>query len=201
MGVRTLVTLLVACCGLVACGPDGEPTKGATTSRPEPAAASVAGMYEIEGSTADQGGGREREITGTILLAEEGARYRASFNLETEYPSREGPVRADVIGKGDGTIEQGELVGQAETQLVMATVPGVDTKFAFVPRLLGPRIVSTTVGRFTEDGTLVIEIRSEGLPGEEYVPTRTVLRGKRVPPEQLGAPARVGAAPEAAVDR
>lgn len=195
MAIRTLLALLVACSGLVACGPDEAPTGRATGSQPPPGDTSVGGLYEIEGTTVEEGTGREREISGTILLAERGAHYTATFDLETEYPSRDGPVRADVIGKGDGTIEEGTLRGRAETQIVMATVPRVDTKFAFVPRLLGPRIVSTTVGRFEEDGTLVIEIRTEGLPGEEYVPTRTVLRGTRIPPDRLGPP-HVGAGSE-----
>jgi hypothetical protein len=61
----------------------------------------------------------------------------------------------------------------------MAAVPGVDTKFAFVPRIVGPRLVSTTVGQLAPDGTLKIEIDNEPAEGQDYAPTRTTLRGTR----------------------
>ncbi len=62
----------------------------------------------------------------------------------------------------------------------MASVPGIDSGFAFVPRYVGPRIVSTAKGERQSDGTLLIEIESNPAEGESYLPTRTTLRGTRV---------------------
>ena len=36
------------------------------------------------------------------------------------------------------------------------------------------------------DGSVRIEIESDPAPGEEYAPTRTTLRGKRIAPVGLG---------------
>lgn len=188
-----LVPILAA----LACGPGSEPP--ATTppgADPASDAPSISGVYAIEGETVEVESGQERAIMGRLVLAQEGRRYRSTFDLETRYPTRDGPVRADVIGNGEGSIDDEGLHGQAETQLVMASVPGVDTSFAFVPRTLGPRIVSTTVGRFQE-GILVIEIESQGLPGEEYPRTRTTLRGRRLTDDL----ADVAAPPRSAPDR
>jgi hypothetical protein len=67
-------------------------------------------------------------------------------------------------------------------------IPGVDTKFAFLPRQVGPRIVSTSVAKVLPDGRIEIEIESKPHEGEQYVPTRTALTGRRV--------GEVGRAPE-----
>ena len=71
------------------------------------------------------------------------------------------------------------LSGTAETQLVMQTVPGVDTEFAFIPRSVGPRLVSTWSARWVNE-VLVVELANQPAPGEDYTPTKTTLRGKRV---------------------
>jgi hypothetical protein len=70
----------------------------------------------------------------------------------------------------------------------MQTVPGVDTGFAFIPRQVGPRLVSTWVARLETDGTLLIELTNQGAMGETYSPTKTTLRGKRVQMPQEPAP-------------
>ena len=61
----------------------------------------------------------------------------------------------------------------------MASVPGVDTGFAFVPRTVSTRIVSKVKGRLLEDGTIALEIENAPAEGEQYRPTRTVLAGRR----------------------
>jgi len=110
----------------------------------------------------------------------------AAAELGTEYPTVGGSVHTDVIGNGDGALQGGRLVGTAHTQLVIQTVPGVDTDFAFVPRVVGPRLVSDWTARLGRDGTLLVELSNRGEEGEEYVPTKTTLRGRRVkmPSEQ-----------------
>lgn len=159
---------------------------------PEPAAsplpaAPIGGMYEVRGVTVSSAGGHRREIAGTIILAENGDAYTATFDLHTTYPGAEEALPAEVIGKGEGTIEGRTLRGIAQTQLVMATVPGIDPGFAFVPRMVSTRITSSSVATLGADGSLAVEIENQPAAGEEYAPTRTTLRGQRVAAAGLGA--------------
>ena len=124
--------------------------------------------------------GQQREISGTVILAEDGANYVATFQLNTTYPGAAEALPAEVIGKGEGSIDGRTLRGSATTQLVMATVPGVDPGFAYMPRQVTTRIVSTSVAEIAADGSLTIEIENSPGEDEQYSPTRTSLRGSRV---------------------
>lgn len=138
------------------------------------------GTYRVTGLTVDQKSGDTRRIEGHVVLTRRGGQWIAAAELNTQYPTLGGPVHTDVIGNGDGELRGGRLVGTAHTQLVIQTVPGVDTDFAFIPRVVGPRLVSDWTARFESDGSLAIELSNRGEEGEEYVPTKTTLRGKRV---------------------
>jgi hypothetical protein len=173
--MRSILWLCVSACWLATCDSGRE----GSALPPVDAGVSVSGHYDVNGVTVVKRSGSEREISGHINLNQEGNRYTASFSLETTYPSRDGLAQAEVIGTGKGMIAGRTLHGTAETQIVMAAVPGVDTKFAFVPRIVGPRLVSTTVGQLAPDGTLKIEIDNEPAEGQDYAPTRTTLRGTR----------------------
>lgn len=138
------------------------------------------GTYDVSGLTVDERSGDTRVISGHVVLTRKGDGYAAAAELETEFPTHGGAVRTDVIGRGDGTVKGDGLGGTAQTQLVIQTVPGVDTQFAFIPRTVGPRLVSDWTARLERDGTLVVELRNRGEEGEEYAPTKTTLKGKRV---------------------
>ena len=173
---------------LIACG--SEPDVAA----PPPAQAeqgipSIAGTYRVTGFTVEKETGNQREISGTVIMSQEGDHYTSTFNLTTLFPTPDGALQSDVIGKGEGTIEGRILRGTATTQIVMAQVPGVDAQFAFIPRFVGPRLVSTTSGRLGEDGLLTVEIESDPAEGEAYTPTRTTVSGVRIVPasRQKGA--------------
>jgi len=140
----------------------------------------ISGRYEVRGVTVAVESGHKREIAGTIIMAVEGASYISTFNLNTTYPGAEEALPAEVIGKGEGQVDGRTLKGTAHTQLVMATVPGVDPGFAFIPRMVSTRIRSTTVATVAADGTVSIEIENQPEAGEQYAPTRTTLRGSRV---------------------
>ncbi len=172
MFARTLVVLWVAAWAPLGCGSDRDAGEIETVS--------VAGMYEVKGTTAEEGGGNKRQISGTIVLAEEGSNYTATFSLNTEFPTPDGPVPADVIGKGEGTISGDTLEGEAQTQIVVSSVPGIDTQFAFIPRFVGPRILSASTAQVHDDGSITVEILNQPREGEDYTPTRTMLRGVRV---------------------
>jgi hypothetical protein len=140
----------------------------------------ISGRYEVRGVTVAIESGHKREIAGTIILAVEGDTYTATFDLTTTYPGAEEALPAEVIGKGEGSVEGRSLTGTAQTQLVMATVPGVDPGFAFIPRMVSTRIRSSSVATVSADGSVTVQIESTPAAGEQYAPTRTNLHGSRV---------------------
>lgn len=161
-----------------------------SASAADPAAADpFSGTYDVRGTTVDSKSGDSRRIEGHLVLTRKNGHYAAAAELETDFPTHGGALRTDVIGTGDGRASGSGLAGSASTQLVIQTVPGVDTDFAFIPRQVGPRIASTWVAHLEADGTLVVELKNRGAEGEAYAATTTTLRGKRVPmPQQAEQP-------------
>jgi hypothetical protein len=191
MAGRALVLFLVAVwipsnTVLLGCGSEREPADREPGAEIALAADPFSGSYRVKGLTTDVTRGDTRRIEGIIVLTEKDGTYTTKADLETKYPSAGGPVDAQVIGSGSGQRSGEALRGTAETQLVMSTVPGVDTGFAWVPRDVGPRLISTWEARFRRDGTLVVEIRNEGAEGEEYPPTSTTLYGTRIEEDSPG---------------
>ncbi len=138
------------------------------------------GTYQVQGMTLDQRSGDTRRIEGHVVLTRKDDHWMAAAELKTQFPSHGGSVSADVIGRGDGKLQGGALVGTAQTQLVMQTVPGLDTNFGFVPRDVGPRLVSDWTARWEREGELTVEMTNRGEEGEDYSPTKTTLKGRRV---------------------
>ena len=124
--------------------------------------------------------GDERAISGTVILHADGDRYTTTFKLKTTFPGAAKETHADVIGTGEGTIHGRKLAGQTETQLVVSTVPGIDAGFAFIPRIVGARVVSSAETEISADGRVVIDLENQPAEGEDYMPTRTRLTGMRV---------------------
>ncbi len=150
----------------------------------------ISGLYDVSGVTraVAAGPGEERHIAGTVILRQNGDSYTATFKLDTTFPGVEDPVQADVIGSGEGSIEGRTLRGTTQTQLVVSTVPGIDTDFAFVPRIVGARVASTAVTEIAPDGSLRIELENQPAEGEEdYLPTHTTLTGRRIADDSAGA--------------
>ena len=181
-----LWSLVCATALAAACDSGREP--GPVDAAPPVAAIPIGGLYEVSGVTRAARTGDEREISGTIILAEEGDRYIATFNLTTLFPVGGEALRAEVIGKGEGTIDGRTLTGTASTQLVVASIPGVDPAFAYIPRTVTTRIQSTAVTEVAPDGGVIIEIESKPAPGEQYEPTRTKLTGRRVSAARIAEP-------------
>lgn len=190
------ITLLMLTLG-VACERSTE-TSGAPTEAAE--SVPIAGMYEVTGTTIEIATGKTRDISGTVILKEDGANYTATFNLNTVFDSEEGVLPAEVIGKGSGTIEGRTLRGTAETQLVISSVPGIDPAFAFIPRTTTTRLVSSSLTSIAADGTLEITIENTRAAGEAYRSTRTTLRGARTKAPNVasggGLPSVAAAPPE-----
>ena len=189
---RTFVQIFVqaasAACLSLACG--SAPESAAPEAAEE--GAPISGMYSVEGVTTETATGHQRKLSGTIILAEDGAHYTATFSLTTSFPGGEQALPAEVIGQGEGSVEGRTLKGTNHTQLVMATVPGVDPGFAFIPRRVSTRIVSTSVTRVAPDGSVEIELANAPEEGEDYAPTRTVLTGKRVSTAGVASAPRAG---------
>ncbi len=164
---------------LQGCERSGSERRAAETAE-QPAALPLDGLYEVDGFTVNRAtGADERKISGTIAIAVEGSRYRASFDLKTTAEGLGGSHAISVIGKGEGSVAERTLSGTAQTQLVTSMVPGVDPGFAFVPRQTSTRIVSRSSAEIAADGKVLVTIESDGAPGENYVATRTRLRGQR----------------------
>jgi hypothetical protein len=173
---------LLAAFGVVAavglgCGGGEQSTDVAARKIP-----SIAGTWHVTGTTVEKDTGQSRAISGHLIMAQEGDRFTATFDLTTDYPTPEGPTQADVIGKGEGQVQGASLEGRSEIQLVIGTVPGVDVGFAYVPRITSTRLVNTMKGQIQDDGTIVVESENVAAEGETgYRPTRTTLRGSRAP--------------------
>ena len=161
-----------------------QPARGGDAAAPD----RYSGTYDVLGTTVDAKSGDTRRIEGHIVLTRKNGHYAAAAQLETDFPTHGGAMRTDVIGTGDGKPSGKGLAGSASTQLVIQTVPGVDTGFAFIPRQVGPRLVSTWIAHLEADGTLLVELTNHGAQGESYSPTKTTLRGKRVQMPQEQAP-------------
>jgi hypothetical protein len=191
MELRLATTLLSASlASLVACGaPEPQPLAAEVESGPE---VPIPGMYKVQGATVDKATGERRDIAGTVILAVDGDDYTATFHLTTTFPGTgTDPVAAEVIGKGEGSVEGRKLTGVAHTQLVVAGIPGVDPNFAFIPRHVSTRLISDSLTTIAPDGSVTIQTDSRGEEGEDYSPTRTTLRGSRIasdPLEKSSAP-------------
>ena len=147
------------------------------------APAAFNGTFRVSGRTVEVETGQGRDIEGIVVIVQEGDAYSANYELETLFPTPEGPTEAQVVGTGQGGIEGGELRGTADTQIIMAQVPGVSADFGFLPRHYGPRITSNSTTRLNDDGSLTIEIESRAAEGEkDYRATRTTVRGTRISP-------------------
>ena len=125
-----LVILVWAASLWGACGPEAEPgAEGEAAVPPAP----ISGMYEVSGGTVATQTGDKREISGKIILAQDGDAYTATYSLATLYPVGAEKLPAEVIGKGEGTIDgrklvegQGYTVDYAKGKIVV-TDPAIQT--------------------------------------------------------------------------
>jgi hypothetical protein len=141
---------------------------------------SFSGHYHVKGVTVQKASGVTRELRGTIILVQKGDSYTSTFDLQTKFPTVNGAVQAQVVGKGEGKVEGRKATGTAQTQILLAEAPGVDPGFAMLQPTAGPRIVSESVAKLGKDGMISIEINSKAAPGQEYAATHTTLKGERM---------------------
>jgi len=172
-----LTALFVMGWVVMGCGPNEAPDLAEEADAP---AADISGHYEVRGVTATTGGSDKRKISGSVILVQTDDRYTATFELKTKFPGEGEATDADVIGIGEGEVAGTTLNGTTSTQLVISSVPGVDTGFAFVPRMVSTRIESNSEAHVQADGSITIVLENRPAPGEDYTPTRTRLTGRRV---------------------
>lgn len=195
MRARALSILCAAFLFAPACGSGPENVEAGETAPvgvapPGFGETSIAGLYEVTGLTTELETGDQREVAGTLILSQQGDRYTSTFSLRTMFPTPSGPLPAEMIGRGEGRVDGRVLTGRAETQIVLSTVPGVDSRFAYVPRRVSERIVSSSVARLTPDGQVTIEIRSEPTQDSPYARTSTILKGELVSGTSKAIPLR-----------
>jgi hypothetical protein len=183
MTPRAFRALLAA---LLALACDREPAVD-VAAPPPPGRLDFAGLYRVSGYTTVRRSGEQRRIEGTVIVARAAAGspepYTATFDLETEFASPAGPIRADVIGSARAAEAREGLAGTAETRIFLASVPGLDPSFAWVPGRLGPRVVSEFRMRPAAESerTFEIQIETRAARGESYEDTRTTLHATRAP--------------------
>lgn len=169
--------LAVSAAAPLACG---EAEEQPASAQPPATPAPLSGLYEVSGTTVDKVTGAERKIAGTVIVDVEGDAYTTTFDLSTKIVSQGDPRPAELVGKGEGRVVERTLDGKAETQMIVALVPGVDAGFGMLPRRATARILNTTHAAIAPDGSVRIEIESEAAPGSDYAPTHTRLRGQRI---------------------
>jgi hypothetical protein len=186
MPLRSVIACLALALSpwLVACEPAQDDAIDVAAAAPTV----ISGRYHVKGVTSTPGSPEKRKIEGTVRLQQDGEHYSATYELKTTWPAEGGSTDADVVGVGEGVVDGGKLEGDARTQLVISSVPGVDTGFAFVPRMTTARIVSSSRATIQPDGSIEIEIENRGAEGEDYEPTRTRLFGSRVDGSAPSAP-------------
>lgn len=169
---------------VIACG-SGDRPNAEKTAEPRPAAP-LSGSYRVSGTTVDRTTGAERSVSGTLIVIAEDDSYTSTFDLSTTLHLSGTPQRAELVGRGEGRVDGRHLTGTAETQLIVALVPGVDAGFGLLPRMATTRILNRSDATVADDGSVTIEIESSPAPGEDYAPTRTRLRGRRVSSVGIG---------------
>jgi hypothetical protein len=175
-GPRSWLLALTAAAPL-ACGSDEPPPVSAQPPvEPEP----LSGLYQVSGTTVDKATGAERSIAGTLIVDVEGDTYTTTFDLSTTIVAQGDPRRAELIGRGEGKVVERTLEGTAQTQMIVALVPGVDPSFGMLPRHATAKILNTSSAAIAPDGSVRVKIESEAAPGSDYAPTRTTLRGRRI---------------------
>ena len=92
--MKTRITTVLCVLALVLGGCGSEPASTPDVSAAPQAATApaprgmpaIAGTYDVSGVTVAEGSGEARDISGTMIIAREGDRYTATFNLNTIFP-------------------------------------------------------------------------------------------------------------------
>jgi len=177
--LRTILPLCLLISIAVGCGGEDRPNEAGTTATPD-----FGGVYRVTGMTTETTSGTERQIKGIVVMKQDGAGYTATYDMRTGFQSTgegEGEsISVDLIGSGSGVRDGDVLRGTAHTQMVRAAIPGVDAKFPFLPREIGPRIVSTTETRMLPGNVIEVAIETHADDDQTYASTTTIVRGERL---------------------
>jgi hypothetical protein len=187
MSLRSIAPLALLLLLPAGCSQDSSTSEGATpVAAPQVVSIEYAGMYEVTGVTSVDGSDIEREITGKIVLAEDGEGFSSKFSMSTRIQTEGGVVAADLNGTGEATRTAEGLSGTADTQMTLGAAPGLDPKFGFLPGLFGPRVLSNWTATPIDADNLEIEITTVAAPGEDYQATTTTMHAARTSgPKQL----------------
>lgn len=140
----------------------------------------IGGRYQVHGTISVKDTGENRAIGGTLILDQRGPEFRTTYQLRTRVRTKDGLVRADVIGRGDGKVEGDKISGTAESQLITATVSGAHGATPYLPRLIGPILRQDASGSVDEHGVIRFELDYTPVEGGPTETSHIVLYGERV---------------------
>lgn len=154
------------------------PTAGAAEDVPD-----INGIYEIRGETVVEGQPDRFSITGKLVVRQNGSDCTSVVEAAMRRVGGEsGPSSAALIGTAEMKIEGRKFTGTAELQSLVSQIAELDVAMPFAPRVVGPVLDSVTEGQILEDGTLIMEVRSE-LIGEGFTlpeGRKTTVKATRV---------------------
>ncbi len=168
--VGVLVGLLVASAAHGADAPD--------VSAAEPRY--IGGRYSVHGTITVKDTGEKRAIAGTVIFDQRGSEFTATYSLRTRVRTDEGLVRADVLGRGDGSVSADRIEGNVESQLITAATTGAHGAAPYMPRRIGPVLKQTARGTVDEHGVLKFELEYTPVEGGPTEASSVVLYGERV---------------------
>jgi len=173
---------IVSSLALLACERESPPDVAAAPPAPvAPLDPARSGTYAVQGVTVQALTGSQRKIGGTLELEVRGDRYEVSFDLDTTSPGHDEGVPVHVRGTGRGFMVGDVLTGTTEEWMSLA-VPPEESAGIVLPDAAGIAIVSTSQASFDTDGSVQVLLQNDPRPGQDYVPSVTVLAGRRATP-------------------
>jgi hypothetical protein len=142
----------------------------------------VDGLYEVRGLTTVAANGEQRIAEGKVVIKqEEDGNYILTVDVQTQIETPEGWRLVDLTGSGEARRDGDVLMGKTETQWLMAPIPGIDPRFAFIPGRLGPRLTNTfRMVPAKKEGVWNVEIENRGREGDGYGRSTTTMVSIRV---------------------
>ncbi|MEN8158807.1 MAG: hypothetical protein ABFS41_01900 [Myxococcota bacterium] len=143
----------------------------------------LAGIYEIRGETVVEGQPDRFSITGKLVLKQNGSDFTSAVEAAMRREGGEsGPSSTALIGIAEFKLDGRKFTGTGDLQSLVSQVPELDVAMPFTPRMAGPVLDSVAEGEVLEDGTLVMEVRSEVIGEGFTLPEgrKTTVRATRV---------------------
>jgi hypothetical protein len=144
--------------------------------------AEIDGLYEVYGLTTIAATGEQRIAEGKVVVRQgDDGNYVLTVNVQTQIQTPEGWRLVDLTGTGEARRDGEALVGRSELQWLMAAIPGIDPRFAFIPGTVGP--LSSNTFRMVpakKEGVWNVEIQNPGRASDGAGRSSTTMVSTRV---------------------